>query len=63
MRLIDIRMIKGGEKRYVHEKAAWDSAMYTWNQLYYCKRDDFVFNPRTGETTQPDNLKEFLYSK
>ena len=43
------------------EIVAWQKAMERWNRLYYCGRDDCVFDPITSEFTQPDQLKEMLY--
>lgn len=33
-----------------------------WSHLYYCFRDDIIFDPQTGETCQPESLREFLRS-
>jgi hypothetical protein len=29
---------------------AWDEAMENWRRLYYCKRDDVVFDPQANKT-------------
>ena len=50
------------EAKYAEEKPAWDAAMERYKRLYYCFRDDIVFDPATGQTCQPQSLKEFLYS-
>ena len=42
-------------------KAAWDNAMERWNRLYYCNRDDIVFDPETNETCSKKDLKQFVY--
>ncbi|MGB6882371.1 MAG: hypothetical protein WBD86_03705 [Microgenomates group bacterium] len=34
-----------------------------WERLYYCFRDDIVFDPKTGESCQPEELEQFLHSK
>jgi hypothetical protein len=43
------------EERFVKAKSKWA-------RLYYCSRDDIVFDPQTGETCHPDNLGKFLRS-
>jgi hypothetical protein len=47
---------------YTLEKPAWDAAMKRYKSLYYCFRDDVVFDPQTGETCAPESLNKFLYS-
>jgi len=51
------------QKMTKHEeaKAEWDSAIRHWKELYYCQRDGIIYNPKTGETCDPDSLKGFLY--
>ncbi|HMN14248.1 MAG TPA: hypothetical protein PKD55_18180 [Bellilinea sp.] len=36
--------------------------MARWAGLYYCFRDDIVFDPETGEWCHPADLHEFLYA-
>lgn len=44
---------QANQRQYEAEKAAWDRAMERWNRLYYCKRDDTVFDGATGEPLTP----------
>jgi len=37
-------------------------AIAMWNRLYYCSRDDCVFDPTTGASAPLDNIKSLLYS-
>ena len=39
---------------------AWDEAMEKWRSLYYCKRDDVVFDPQTNKTFTDAALKSLL---
>ena len=32
-----------GKLEYAQQSPLWQSAMYKWEQLYYCGRDDVVF--------------------
>lgn len=41
---------------------AWEQAMARWGRVYYCSRDDIVFDPETGESCHPADLHEFLYA-
>lgn len=34
-----------------------------WQRLYYCFRDDVVFDPETNEPYQPQELKHILYAE
>ena len=42
-------------------KAAWDKAIERWDRLYYCDRDDIVFDPETNETCSKKDVKQFVY--
>jgi hypothetical protein len=35
---------------------AWDRAMAAWRSLYYCGRDDVVFNPKTDAVLSDEEL-------
>lgn len=35
---------------------AWDSATATWRSLYYCSRDDIVFDPKANKVVTNDQL-------
>ena len=50
------------KERLVAERALWEQAMTRWVGLYYCFRDDIVFDPETGESCHPADLHEFLYA-
>lgn len=39
---------------------AWDEAMANWGRLYYCKRDDTVFDPQTNKTLSDAAVKALL---
>jgi hypothetical protein len=39
---------------------AWDQAMENWRRLYYCKRDDVVFDPQTNKTLSDAAVKSLL---
>lgn len=45
---------------YPTEKLAWDKAMARWGTSYFYSRDDVVFDPATGETCRPQEMKQFL---
>lgn len=42
------------------KKEAWKAARAIWENLYYCHRDDTVFNAKTGEY-QPSEHAALLY--
>jgi hypothetical protein len=39
---------------------AWDRALENWRRLYYCKRDDVVFDPQTNKTLTDAAVKSLL---
>jgi hypothetical protein len=39
---------------------AYDEAMEKWRRLYYCKRDDVVFDPQTNKTISEAELRSML---
>lgn len=41
----------------------WENAMRLWQKLYYCQKDDCVFNPETGEYFSVDGLYDYLYRR
>ncbi len=52
------------EKRQAADQVPlWEQALERWNQVYYCARDDIVFDPATGEWCSPAHFHEFLYAE
>jgi hypothetical protein len=49
------RVVKGDAEATVLFPA-WDRAMNTWKSLYYCARDNAVFNPATNEVLSEEKL-------
>jgi hypothetical protein len=49
------RVVKGDNEATLRYPA-WDRAMTAWRSLYYCGRDDVVFNPRTNATLSDEEL-------
>jgi hypothetical protein len=39
----------------------WRRAMTKWEALYYCARDDCVFDPTQGISVPADRIGELLY--
>jgi len=39
---------------------AWDQAMENWRRLYYCKRDNVVFDPQTNKVLSDAAVKSLL---
>ncbi len=37
---------------------AWDKAMATWKSLYYCSRDNVIFDPRADSVVTDDQLTQ-----
>lgn len=49
--------------RYERLKPIWDKAMEKYNRLYYCYRDDIVFDPKEGDYNNPRAFVDYLYSR
>lgn len=43
------RMSSRGRKMLASQKREWTAALDQWNRLYYCWRDNVVFDPLSGE--------------
>ncbi len=39
---------------------AWDQAMENWRRLYYCKRDNVVFDPQTNKVLSDTAVRSLL---
>jgi hypothetical protein len=52
----DVHLINGERNSYDVRLRAWESAMEQWNELYYCSRDDGVF-----QANPPKLLPKLLY--
>ena len=49
------RVVKG-DAEATKEFPAWDRAMNTWKSLYYCARDNAVFDPATNSVVSEEQL-------
>lgn len=38
----------------------WERKIANWNELYYCYRDDCVFNPQSDKSTSPESISRLL---
>ena len=54
-----LRVVKGDmqSQKYL---PAYDEALAKWNSLYYCKRDNVVFDPQTHKTISDAALHDML---
>lgn len=53
------RVVKG-DNQTLQYLPAWDEAMEKWRDLYYCRRDDVVFDPHTNKTLSDAAVKSML---
>jgi hypothetical protein len=54
-----LRVVRG-DNQSLQYLPAWDEAMENWHRLYYCKRDDVVFDPQTDKTLSDAAVKSML---
>ena len=51
-----LRVVRG-DMRTQKLLPAYDEALENWRRLYYCKRDDVVFDPQTNKTISDATLR------
>lgn len=49
------------QERWKAQVALWEKAVAKWNTLYYCARDDCVFDPGTNKYAPVERMHELLY--
>ncbi|MBM3180072.1 MAG: hypothetical protein FJZ86_06935 [Chloroflexi bacterium] len=54
---------KKESEKYSREKVIWDSAIEKWVRLYYCHRDDVVFDTQTTESFSPSLTSEYIHKQ
>jgi heme/copper-type cytochrome/quinol oxidase subunit 4 len=54
-----LRIVKS-DNQTLQYLPAWDGAMENWRRLYYCRRDDVVFDPQTNKTLSDAAVKSML---
>jgi len=58
--LIAFLRIVRGDNQTLQYLPAWDEAMENWRRLYFCRRDDVVFDPQTNKTLSDAAVKSML---
>jgi hypothetical protein len=53
------RVVKG-DNQTLQYLPAWDEAMKSWRNLYYCKRDDVVFDAQSNKAISDAEVKSML---
>ena len=56
------KRIEEEKKKVNRQKDFWKKAMEKWMILYYCERNDIVFDPQTGRSCHPVEIVDFIYS-
>ena len=51
----------GAQKRDAAENPARDKALDVWEGLYYCARDNQVFEPAVGVAFHPSEMREYIF--
>ena len=54
-----LRVVRG-DNQTLQYLPAWDEAMENWRRLYFCRRDDVVFDPQTNKTLSDAAVKSML---
>lgn len=45
---------------YLVVKEIWNKKMIQWEKLYYCYRNDIVFDPEAGKSAPPEQLESLI---
>jgi len=51
------------KESYSVNKPIWDKAWFVWNRLYYCFRDNKIYDPETNKTLDVQYLHEYIFTK
>lgn len=51
----------GARKRDLAEAPAREKALIVWEGLYYCARDNMVFEPGVGVSFHPSETREYIF--
>ncbi|HLX58495.1 MAG TPA: hypothetical protein VKR83_15875 [Ktedonobacteraceae bacterium] len=57
---IAFQRVVSGDRKTEKYFPAYDAALENWRRLYYCKREDVVFDPQTNKTISDASLKTLL---
>jgi hypothetical protein len=58
--LIALLRVVSGDMKSQKLLPAYDEALERWRRLYYCKREDIVFDPQTNKTISDAALKSLI---
>jgi hypothetical protein len=58
--IIGLVSIPQTKKKAAERRLAWERQRSNWLELYYCHRDDCVFDPRTNKYTSPEGMSRLL---
>ncbi len=47
--------------KYSSQKPIWDQAQRVWNRLYFCFRDNKIYDPETGLTLDVENIHNYIF--
>jgi predicted RNA-binding Zn-ribbon protein involved in translation (DUF1610 family) len=59
--LIKAENDKKEQERLARETVLWNKAMEKWGRLYYCERDDIVFDPTSNLHVPTMDILKFVY--
>jgi hypothetical protein len=52
---------KAKQLAYQQAMQKWNDAVARWDRLYYCARNDCIFDPNTGASDPADRIYNLLY--
>jgi hypothetical protein len=47
--------------RVAYELPIWQKAKSKWDSLYYCYRDDLIFDPTNNSSFAPNQIIDYCY--
>jgi hypothetical protein len=61
--LFHFRMLNTTTKRHEEYQPLYRRAIQNWERLYYCHRDDVVFDPDRQDYVSPRRLQDFIFAQ
>jgi hypothetical protein len=59
--LLSSRNLSIKQQEYKALYPIWKQRKERWNELYYCSRNDCVFDPKEGKAISADRINELIY--
>lgn len=59
--IIFLFRVFASKAKYEVDMPKWNKAIQVWGRLYYCFRDNRIYDPKTRQTFELSHLREYVY--